>query len=70
MSEPTHYRRLLVEALAESYWKDYEEMVKLEEALVDKASQRWCRRGQLHYKTLALIFQDRSRKLRASAPKP
>jgi hypothetical protein len=60
MKDASYFRRLL----AESYWRDYEKMVELEETCPDKASLRRCRKGQLHYKTLALIFQDRSQKLK------
>ena len=60
MKDASYFRRLL----AESYWRDYEKMVELEETCLDKTSLRRCRKGQLHYKTLALIYQDRSQKLK------
>ena len=58
MKDASYFRRLL----ADSYWRDYEKMVELEETCPDKTSLRRCRMGQLHYKTLALIYQDRSQK--------
>lgn len=48
--------------LAACYWHSYDKMVELEEKYPDEASLIQCRKGQLHFKTLALIYQDQSQK--------
>jgi hypothetical protein len=51
--------RNILKDLSRIYWTHYDLMVQLEGICPDEAGKRQYRRGQLQYKTLALIYDDK-----------